>query len=406
MTVLSVDSRPGAAELPPVLSTWLRVVAASGLVLLVAGSVAAPERLWPSLLTLGYFVFGTGVGALYFLAMHYGSSGGWATVFKRVPEAMLLLVPVGGGCIAVALLGDAIQGQLASDSLRLYPWMAADEGHGGAHAASFKDVWLQPAFFYARTIVVLSVVSLFALMLRTRSLRQDLDQDPGMTHSIALRRWSIGFLVFGSVLLSVASIDWFMSLEPAWYSTMYIVYHFAGNFVTALAVIVLLVLVLRGLGLLPGFGPHHLHDLGKLLFAMSTFWMYIWFSQFMLIWYTNIPEETMYFTARLGEGRTPFLVALPLLMWVLPFFTLLSQRAKRSAPTMGRVSVVILLGHWLDLFLMTGGQAAGGGLALADLGAGLTAIALIFLLSARQLGRLTLLPVGDPYLSESLHHHV
>ncbi len=406
MTVSTVDSISEARlDLPPALAAWLRVLAIAGALLLVLGAFAAPDRLWPSFLIMGYFVFGIGAGALYFLAMFHGASGGWGTVFKRVPEALLILVPVGGGLILAGLAGDFLMATLSQEPHRLYPWMVTSEAaHHGPEVHSFKDVWLQPMFFYARAILIIVGVSLFARSIRMHSIEQD--RDGSTEHSVIIRRRSIQFLVFGTLLLASAAIDWFMSLEPAWYSTMYIVYHFAGNFVTALAVVILILLGLRGLGFMQGFTTHHLHDLGKLLFGMSTFWMYIWFSQFMLIWYTNMPEETIYFTNRLGEGRTAFLVALPILMWVIPFFTLLSQRAKKSTTVMSRICVVVLLGHWLDLFLMAGGQAASGGFAVAEVGAGLAAVALVFLLPSRQLTRAPLVATKDPYLKESLHHHV
>lgn len=406
MTRPDVTSFPRTTtSLPPQTVLSLRVLLTVGVLLLVGGGIGAPGRLWASLLLLGYYVFGVGVGALYFLTTHHAAGGGWATAFKRVPEAMLPLVPVGGVLIAAALFGDMLQGAFNTEATRLYSWMSpAQSHHGEPLVHSFKDAWLQPTFFYARAVIVLAVVSFFARALRLRSLDQDVD---GSTeHTVAARRISIAFLVVGSVLLSIASIDWFMSLEPAWYSTMYIVHHFAGNFVTGLAVITLVLLALRSRGALPGFTVHHLHDLGKLLFAMSTFWMYIWFSQFMLIWYTNIPEETIYFSRRLGEGRTLFLVALPILMWVVPFFSLLSQRAKRSPAVVGRICVVLLLGHWLDLFQMTVGQGESGRFALPEIGSGLAAVGLIFLISTNRLTRVPLVPEFDPYLEESLHHHV
>ena len=387
---------PAPFVVAPMVFHALRLLTLVGIVLLAIGSVAYPDRLFLSVLILGYFVFGTGAGALYFLAMHHGAAGGWGAVFKRVPESMLLLIPVGGGLILFALAGDLLTGQ------KIYPWMTPEDGHHGVH--SFKDTWLSPGFFYLRAVLYVVLVSVFAQRMRSHSLAQDQDHDT--RHTGASRTWSIAFLVFGTLALSGAAIDWFMSLEPMWYSTMFIVYHFAGNFLTALAVILLLTQTLAAMGVLRGVTPHHRHDLGKLVFAMSTFWMYIWFSQFMLIWYTNIPEETVYFTKRLGEGRTLLFLALPVLLWIMPFFVLLSQRAKRSVRVMGRICVILLLGHWLDLFLMAGGAHAATGFAVAEIGAGLAAVGLIFLLPLRQLTHLPLVPLGDPYLDESRHHHV
>lgn len=372
------------------LSQRLALLTLFGFVILVGGALASPSHGWPAVLLLGYFVFSVGVGAMYFVSIHQAARAGWATVFKRVPEAMLSLVPVGGLIIAVAV----VLGGRA-----LFPWLESEQ----PISVGFKGVWLSPGFFYLRTALYLVVLSGFAWQLHRESIVQDEDGDSN--HSLRGRRLSIGFLVLGSVILCLASFDWFMSAEPHWYSTMYGVYHFAGNFLAGLAVITMLVLTLRGLDLLKQVNQHHLHDLGKLLFAISTFWMYIWFSQFMLIWYTNFPEETTYFTDRMGEGKTPLFLAVPLLQWAIPFFVLLSQRAKKSGVTLGRICVVFLLGHWLDLFVLAGRQQSSGGLAIAEVGAGLAAVGIAFLVSLRQLQRTPLIPLADPYLKESLHHH-
>ena len=375
------------AQVPRATFARLLALVVTGLVIWAGGAALAPSSFWPSLLMIGYYVFGLGIGAFYFLATHHAANAGWATVLKRVPESMLVLVPVGAGIIAIAL---------AFGAGTLYPWL-------GAEMTGFKGVWLSLPFFYLRSLVYLTVLPGLALALRRRSLLQD--SDPSIGHTRASFRLSVVFLTLGSVLLCAASIDWFMSAEPAWFSTMYGVYHFAGNFVTGIALITLIVLAVRGQGQLPGLNAHHFHDLGKLLFAMSTFWMYIWFCQFMLIWYTNMPEETIYYTRRLGEGKTLLFLALPLLNWGIPFFVLMSQRAKRSATIVGRVCVVLLLGHWLDLFLMSAGDAGSSGVAAAEVGAGLAAIGVALYVSYRALTRVPLVALGDPYLDESLHHH-
>ena len=157
-----------------------------------------------------------------------------------------------------------------------------------------------------------------------------------------------------AVTFSLASADWIMALEPMWFSTMWGVYNFAGMILAALAVIVLFCVALSAPGrpLQGTFRTEHLHDLGKLLVGFSCFWMYIWFSQYMLIWYSNIPEETSYFVVRTHGAWGPVVVVTLILNWLVPFLVLLPRPAKRSASVMTKVAIVLLVGRWVDLYLM------------------------------------------------------
>src|SRR5262249_54514930 len=153
----------------------------------------------------------------------------------------------------------------------------------------------------------------------------------------------------------LASFDWVMSLEPHWASTIFGIYNFAGMFSSGIALMVLLVLSLCQTGPLRDFvNEEHLHDLGKLLFAFSTFWMYIWFSQYMLIWYADIGEESVYYVHRLHNAWAPLFLLNIILNWVAPFAALLSRGAKRSPRALGRVAAVVLAGRTLDVYLMIG----------------------------------------------------
>ncbi|MFW6175812.1 MAG: hypothetical protein ACOC7L_03215, partial [Acidobacteriota bacterium] len=205
-----------------------------------------------------------------------------------------------------------------------------------------------------------------------------------------------------------ATVDWAMSLEPHWYSTIYGVYHFAGLFVAGLSALILLVVRLQRGGPLAGRATaEHLHDLGKLLFAMTTFWAYIWFSQYMLIWYGNLAEEVTHFTVRSEGPWAPLFWVNPIVGWVVPFLVLLPRGPKRDATVLSRVAGLLLAGHALDLYLAVyptvhaGGPVFGGweaGIALGTFG-------LVALVLHRALAGAPAVPVGDPHLAESLHHH-
>ncbi len=220
-------------------------------------------------------------------------------------------------------------------------------------------------------------------------------------------RLSAGFVLVFAVTFSLASFEWLMSLDPHWYSTIFAVYTFAGLLLAGVAAITAGAVLLSRRGpLARALNPSHLHDLGKLLFAFSIFWAYIWVSQFLLIWYGNIPEEAEFYAVRLSGGfRLPFFLVLAM-EWAVPFLLLLPRAAKRDRRLLLGVSALVLAGHWLDLYLLVAPPV----LARPRLGAGEVVLAAgygaLFLLAAgRALGRAPLLARHDPLLAESLSHH-
>lgn len=386
-----MTSEPRTFQPPSGLLTAFRVLAGGGALLFLAGAVLTPDHLWPALLLCGYFLFGLGVAALYFLALHAVTGAGWGTAFKRVPEAMTVLVPAGGVAVLAAVtLGAG----------RLYPWAG-----GGADLPPFKAAWLEPGAHAVRAVLYVAVLSAFAWGMRRLSRRQD--HDPGPRRSLQIRRLSAAFLVVGSFVVWLASLDWLMALEPHWYSTMFSVYNFAGFFQGGLAALLVLLVWLLRRGVLEGqVRRDHVHDVAKFLFGMSTFWMYIWYSQYVLVWYTNLPEETVYFTDRFAGSWEPLFWTVPVLNWVLPFHLLIARSAKRSLKITSRVAAVVLLGHALELFVMIypplfDGPAVG----LAEIGGLVALVGLVPLLTLRGLRGAALLPVGDPLLEESLAFH-
>ncbi len=301
----------------------LRLFAVFGAVVALVGAAVDPRAIGANLLLAGWYAAGIGLGALFFVAVHAAAGARWTAALDRVPVSLAPLVPFGAIVVLLAMIGAGSQ---------IYPWMREPVGDPG----SFKSLWLTPSFVILRALGYAAAWIAFA---RAFSRRE------------ATRRLSAGFLVVFGATVSLASIDWIMSLEPHWYSTMAGVYQFAGLFLSALAVIAILAILLAERGDLPRFGPSQLHDLGKLLFAFSTFWMYIWFSQAMLIWYGNIPEEAIHYTARLRGDWTTLFVLSPLLNWVIPFFVLLSKRAKRNPKIVLRVALILLVGRWGDLYV-------------------------------------------------------
>jgi hypothetical protein len=372
----------------------------AALALIAAGTAAAlfelradPARGWVSLLVCAFLFLSLALAGQVFLAIQYASSAGWWTAFRRVPEALMSLVPLAAlPMLAVWLGRHALYSWTRPGALESDPVLKA------------KSAWLNEPFFLVRMIFFLALWSLFSVLLRRASLAQD--REPGLARHGQMVRLSAIFLVLFALTFSLASFDWLMSLQPRWTSTMFAIYMFAGLFQAGIAAIALAVARLSRSGLAGSVNPSHLHDLGKLLFAFSTFWAYIWVSQYLLIWYGNIPEEVTFYAVRTNGSWAPLFFLVLVLGWIVPFCVLLPRAAKRNPQVLKWVAVTILVGQWLDLYVLVAPPVltrARVGLPELLITAGYAS--LFFLLMARALARAPLLARNDPYLGESLHHH-
>ncbi|HXE89420.1 MAG TPA: hypothetical protein VNK82_00500 [Terriglobales bacterium] len=380
-------------EPSPTLIRQLRLLAALGGFAFVAALLFAPERAWPNLLLVSYYLTGLSLAGVVFVALGYVADARWSIALRRVPEAMAYLLPVGGaGLLAVIFLHPEV-----------YPWANADFS---GHMPAFRQMWLSLPFFRLRTVVYLLLWTLFIWAMLRASRRQDAEGDVEYTHRN--QRLSAGFLVAFGLTYWLASFDWIMSLEPEWYSTVFGLYNFAGLFLGGLAAITVVVVWLHGQSRFQGFfTTQHLHDLGKLLFAFSTFWAYLWFCQFMLIWYANIPEETAYFIRRHQGMWEPLFYLNVFVNWVAPFLLLMRRASKRKPGVLLRISLVLLAGRWLDLHLMIAPPLCPGRpcIGIWELAMAAGAAGLFALLFLRVLEQAPVIPVKDPHLADSLHYH-
>ncbi|HUY33529.1 MAG TPA: hypothetical protein VMV69_12335 [Pirellulales bacterium] len=310
-----------------------------GGVTLLAGFVVAPQRAWADLLLVSFDLLGLGLGAAVWLAILHVTGARWSHGLRRPLEAMTAILPLAAAGLAAVVFCRP----------SLYPCFTSA---GSDDVSSpLRTLWLGRFFFLSRTVAYSAIWIAFTGWMVRASRRQDLD-GTGAASRKNVRR-SAAFLVVFGVTCWLASSDWLMSLEPEWSSSMFGVYSFAGMFLSSLAAVTLLVIWLRRHGpLRPMIDADQLHDMGTLLFALSSFWMYTWFCQYWLIWYVNNPEETAYFARRQQAGWWMITLLDLALNWGLPFLVLLFRSAKRNPVVLGVVCVVILVGRWVDLFLM------------------------------------------------------
>ena len=369
----------------------VKIILVVGALLTLVGYLVARERTAAAVLVSATYVLGLGLGGLLFLVFGFLTNAGWSTAIRRVPEALGGLLPLGALLMVLSLAGMPV----------LYEWT-----HSNDPLIQKKAAWLNEGFFLVRAAIYLALWLLFGAALRAMSRKQDQTGDP---RSVArMTALSAVFLIVFAFTFSAASFDWIMSLEAQWFSTVFGVYCFSGVFLAALAAITVGAILLRRRGPLRGIlRPDHLHDMGKLMLGFSTFWAYIWFCQYMLIWYSHIPEETSYYVARFHGAWGPLMVLNPIVNFLVPFLVLLSRPAKRSESVMLGVALLLLVGRWLDLYLLVNPALMSspqfGVWEIAPVLMGLSLAAMAFF---RVFRRGNPVPGKDPMLVESLHHHI
>jgi len=379
----------------PRLRRNLTLVVALGAIISSIGAIVAPERAWPNILLASYYLLSLGLSGILFIALQYVSNAGWSVAIRRVPEAFAGILPIASLLVLITMLGIP----------SLYEWSHADVVAGN-YLLQAKEGWLNVPFFVIRTLFYLGIWLVFAYYLRKFSSQQDATGD--VTFTRKNKKLSGGFLVVIALTFTLASMDWIMSLEPEWYSTIFGMYNLSGMLLNGLAAIAVVVIILRRTGpLRKVVTDSHLHDLGKLIFAFSTFWMYIWFSQYLLIWYANLPEEVVYFVNREEGSWTIFTGLNVVFNWLIPFVVLLSQWSKKNEGLLLKVCVIIMIGHWIDLYwmILPPFLKEGPEVSLWEIGPFAGMIALFFLGTFKTFGQGNPVPLKDPLLVESLHHH-
>jgi hypothetical protein len=357
------------------------------------------QRLLVNGLTNGFYFFALALGSFFFLTLQYATESGWYASVKRVIEAQSGFLPFGAAFLALALLIITFM-----DGAHIYIWMDPEVVKEDAIIQG-KSFYLNKGFFWARTLIYLGVYLFFWNSFRKRSLEED--RVGGTDLHFKNYRQGALFLVFFAVFSSMSSWDWLMSVDVHWFSTLFGWYVFAGMWCSAMVVTVLTVLYLKKQGYLPKVNENHIHDIGKWVFATSFLWSYLFFSQYMLIWYANIPEEVTYYVTRTQDFRFIYFFMF-IINFAFPMLILMSRDAKRHAGILSFVGLIILAGHWLDVWIMisAGSMGKNAHIGFVEIGMAVMLAGFFIRILLVNLTKAPLTPVNHPFLDESIHHEI
>jgi hypothetical protein len=397
-------------EVPGKMRTWALGLILVGVIALIVGFITkgtdtehhGKEIFWGTLMYNSIFFMLVCNAAMFFICVTTMAMGGWQQSFRRVPEAISTLVPV-FGIIAFIVLMYILFGT------HIYHWNT-EEGMVDPILKG-KRGFLNPTFFVIWTVLAIGLWSLLGW--RMRKLSNEADETPMNNEKGAGYIWrntvsgSLFLVWFGLTVGSTVPWLWMMSIDAHWYSTMYSWYTFASSFVSGMSLIALFVIYLKNKGYLEYTNDEHLHDIGKFMFAFSIFWTYLWFSQYMLIWYANIPEETVYFKHRVqGPYKGIFFFNL-IINFVAPILILMKRSAKRNYTLVTFMAVLIIFGHWIDFYQMVMGSISPEHVTLGwfDFGVAALFVGLLIFFVGRALASKPLIPKHHPFLKESIIHH-
>jgi hypothetical protein len=367
-----------------------------GLLGFVIGLLRNQQAVWPAYLTAFSFVSWLGIGGLFWIGINNVTKAGWSVGLRRVAEGFTSFIPV-------VVIGSLI---LLGGLKHLYSWAHPEEmaNNPVIHA---KAGYLNVGFLVIRLMIFGIGMWLFAKKIVGNSIQQDKNGDEALTHQNV--GWSIAFLLFFAISFSLFSVDLLMTLLPTWYSTIFGIYCFAGLFQSSLAFLILVLIYLNKNGFVSGyFTVEHVHDVAKYLKGFTVFWAYIAFSQFMLIWYANIPEETEYYLMRSQHGWMMISIALLVFKFIVPFLLLLPRAAKRNWATLPLICLLVLVINYIDVLWMVGPNFNENifrfGFYEISLLVGF--LGLLLLTTMRFYKKYGLVAVKDPRMHEALSHHV
>lgn len=393
---------------PAKLKTTGFVLLLIGIITLVAGffsllgdsSEVSHTRFWVSLLHNSVFFLFITLASVFIQAAASLAQGGWITAYKRVPEAIGANVWV-FGLIALVVLFAIVFG--GGEHNAIFHWVHP----GDDKILQGKEPFLNKGLFAAFSIAAVGLWSFFGLKFRSMSIKEESAPKNSTKIYWGVVALSGAFLfVYALTMMSTIPWYWIMSIDAHWFSTLFSWYVFASAFVSGIALILLFTIYLKNQECLQIVTKEHIHDLGKFMFAFSIFWTYLWFAQFMLIWYGNIPEETTYFKIRM-QGPYSFFFFLNLVVnFVFPIFILMARPSKRNYFTLVFVAVMIIFGHWVDFYMMVnpGPMQENWYLSWYELGIPLGFVGLLILVVSNTISKANTVPTNHPLLKETLVH--
>jgi hypothetical protein len=366
-------------------------------------------RFWANVLLEGLFFTFISLGAIFFMSLQYVAQAGWPIVIKRVYEAIGTFLPVGILVIFLVILSSVIGGMKGSSDI-VYSWM--QKGTVDPHSPIYdeliakKSSWLNIPFVLIRTIVCCGIWIYMAMKMRQRSIESDLTNEYLPLHFKNLMTAGL-YIIFFGITEQFMAWDWVMAIDANWHSTLFGWYLFDDMWLTGVIVTVLLVIFLRKKGLLQNVNENHIHNLGLWMFALSVLWGYLWFFQFMFYWYTNIPDEVIYFQIRIDHYRPLFWVMFCINL-LLPLIVLMSRDTKRNNKYLIIVGCILLLTHWIDAYVwvMPGSIGNEWHMGILEIGLLFGFIGLFMYVVLSSLAKVPVQVKNHPYLEESIHHHV
>lgn len=351
--------------------------------------------------TVSVFIFGICCAVLFFYSIQHAAHAGWSIIVTRVMEAIAYFIPIAGILVLISVLLNI------THSVHLFHWMDPEvTKEGSAHFDVLlfeKSKYLNIPFYTFRALLFVIGASFFAWKLRT--LSKQVDETKSRKTYQSLYNWAVGYIVFFGFCSAFWAWDWLMSLDPHWYSTMYIWFAMTSCWSTGIAIVILYSVYLKKKGFLPQFNDNHLHDLAKWLFAISMVWTYTWFAQFMLYWFANIPEEANYFIGRFDYYPQLFLPSL-IPTFLIPLIVMISSSIKRNYKVVVAMCIIVIFGQLITHFLMVMPATVGPYWLSLDnvllfIGMTVFVIGLFIFFTMSKLAKLKLVPTGNPFYHES-----
>jgi MFS family permease len=353
---------------------------------------------WSAFLVGTYLTLGVSIASILFTAIGHITGSHWLVTIRRIAESYSKFLPLGLLFLAILLFFGTHE---------LYEWSHKSEKVLNDHLIQHKSAWLNEPFFIGRLIVIGLVWIVFGFFFYKNSTNQDADKE--VIHTQKNSKLSAIFILIFALSFSIFSFDLLMSLTPHWFSTMWAVYCFAGIYQATLSSFALMIFYIKKNGYLGDLvNENHIHDVGKFMLSFCVFWAYVGFSQFMLIWYANLPEETFWYEQRLTGGWSFITISLPFIKFILPFLLLLNRPNKRDINFLSKVALWIIFVEIVELYWIVFPSnfehfdPAGFGITL---GVCLGFIGLFGFIVLKGLEANKLIPVGDPRLEKSLQHH-